>query len=146
MVAQLAGRTAARRFAVNQNHDINVTPFIDVMLVLLIVFIIAAPLATTAINVDIASGGVGPGWTPPVSVMIDDRGGISIRSASVGTISSSLDDLARDLARAARSAGLAHSWIVVSGASHTRYGAFMAVFDRLHADGFTKVTLAGKPA
>ena len=52
----VAGRVAARRFDIRQNHEINVTPFIDVMLVLLIVFIIAAPLATTAINVDIAAG------------------------------------------------------------------------------------------
>ena len=33
---------------------------------------------------------------------------------------------------------------MISGAAHTRYGAFMAVMDRLHADGFTDVTLAAK--
>jgi biopolymer transport protein ExbD len=145
MVAPLAGRAAVRRFVVNQNHDINVTPFVDVLLVLLIVFIIAAPLATTAIKVDIAAGKGSGLATAPVSVMIDERGGISIQSAWAGTIPSSLERLAGDLARASGTSA-AHGWIVVSGAPHTRYGAFMAVLDRLHTDGFTDVTLAEKTA
>jgi biopolymer transport protein ExbD len=61
MTGLLATRRAATRFVVDQNHDINVTPFVDVLLVLLIVFIIAAPLATTAIQVDLAAGNVGAG-------------------------------------------------------------------------------------
>ena len=44
MAAPFAARTADRRFVIDQNHEINVTPFIDVMLVLLIVSIIAAVL------------------------------------------------------------------------------------------------------
>jgi biopolymer transport protein ExbD len=144
MAVQLAGRAAARRFSVNQNHDINVTPFIDVMLVLLIVFIIAAPLATTAINVDIAAGNGGGPITTPVTVMIDDRGAISLQSASVGPTPTSLQQLGRDVAWTSGSAGADHSWIVIRGAAHTRYGAFMAVLDQLHADGFTDVTLADR--
>jgi biopolymer transport protein ExbD len=144
MTAILARRTAARRFAINQNHDINVTPFIDVMLVLLIVFIIAAPLATTAINVDIAAGNGPVAVRAPASILIDDRGALSIHS-SAGTVQTSLERLGRDLATATR-ADAAHSWVVVSSAPHTRYGAFMAVMDQLHADGFSDVTLAAKPA
>jgi biopolymer transport protein ExbD len=144
MSAQFAGRTAARRFAVNQNHDINVTPFVDVLLVLLIVFIIAAPLATTAIKVDIAAG-IGPGAAmTPANILIDDRGALSVR-ASTGTMQTSLERLGHDLATATGS-DAAHSWVVVSGAPHTRYGAFIAVMDRLHSDGFTNVTLAAKTA
>ena len=144
MATQLAGRTVTRRFAVNQNHDINVTPFIDVMLVLLIVFIIAEPLATTAIKVDIAAG-KGPGAVmTPANILIDDRGALSIR-ASTRTVQTSLERLGRDLATATGS-DAAHSWVVVSGAPHTRYGAFMAVMDRLQTDGFTNVTLAAKTA
>jgi biopolymer transport protein ExbD len=144
MTAIPAGRSAARRFAINQNHDINVTPFIDVMLVLLIVFIIAAPLATTAIKLDIAAGtGLGAARTP-ASILIDDRGALSIRS-SAGTVQTSLERLGRDLATTTRT-DAAHSWVIISGAPHTRYGAFMAVMDRLHADGFTDVTLAAKTA
>jgi biopolymer transport protein ExbD len=127
MTAIIAGRTAVRRFDIRQNHDMNVTPFIDVMLVLLIVFIIAAPLATTAINVDIAAGN-GPGAVrTPGSIPIDDRGALSIRS-SAGTVQTSLERLGRDLASATRT-DAARGWVVVDGAPHTRYGAFMAVMD-----------------
>jgi biopolymer transport protein ExbD len=145
MTALLATHRPARRFVVDQNHDINVTPFIDVMLVLLIVFIIAAPLATTAIKVDIAAGNGPAPVRTPVNVLIDDRGAVSIRSGLAGTIPTSLDRLAGDVVKASAASG-GRPWIVVSGARHTRYGAFMAVLDRLHTDGFTKVTLAEKTA
>ena len=141
MVAPLAGRTSARRFIVNQNHDMNVTPFVDVLLVLLIVFIIAAPLATTSIKVDLAAGH-GAGARTPVNVMIDDRGGVSLQSATAGTLPTSLARLSADLTRLAG----ASAPIVITGAAHTRYGAFMAVMDRLHGAGFTDVTLAAKAA
>ena len=141
MVAPLAGRITARRFIINQNHDMNVTPFVDVLLVLLIVFIIAAPLATTSIKVDLAAGH-GAGARTPVSVLIDDRGGVSLQSASAGTVPTSLDRLSSDLTKLAGAAVP----IVITGAAHTRYGAFMAVIDRLHTAGFTDVTLAARAA
>ena len=135
---------AGGRFNIRQNHDINVTPFIDVMLVLLIVFIIAAPLATTAIKVDLAAGnGQGPSRTL-ISILIDDRGRILLRSASHAEVATNLDSLGRDLAKAVGPGRRAD--IVVSGAAHTRYGAFMSVIDRLHTDGFTSVMLADKTA
>jgi biopolymer transport protein ExbD len=114
------------------------------MLVLLIVFIIAAPLATTAINVDIAAGNNSGAGMTPANILIDDRGALSIRS-SARTVQTSLERLGRDLATATGS-DAGHSWIVVTGGAHTRYGAFMAVIDRLHADGYANVTLAAKPA
>ena len=43
-----------------ENHEINVTPFIDVMLVLLIIFMVAAPLATVDINVDLPASNAAP--------------------------------------------------------------------------------------
>src|SRR5665213_869979 len=52
MAAKLAGGGKAR-YELGQNADINVTPFVDVMLVLLIIFMVAAPLATTAIKIDL---------------------------------------------------------------------------------------------
>ena len=53
MAAQLAGGGSKKRFDLNQNRDINVTPFVDVMLVLLIIFMVTAPLATVSIKIDI---------------------------------------------------------------------------------------------
>jgi biopolymer transport protein ExbD len=141
MTLQLASRGAAGRFTLRQNHEMNVTPFVDVLLVLLIVFIIAAPLATTAIDVDIATGhGVTGQIRTPTYVVIDDHGGLALRSAAAGEIPTRLDTLDRDLARLAG----ARAAVMIVGATHTRYGAFVAVIDRLHAGGFTNVTLAGK--
>jgi biopolymer transport protein ExbD len=77
--------------------------------------------------------------------MINDRGGVSIQSALAGTTPTNLDRLAGDVAKASGATG-SRAWIVVSSAPHTRYGAFMAVLDRLHTDGFTEVTLAPNAA
>ena len=57
MAAKLAGGGKAK-YDLGQNADINVTPFVDVMLVLLIIFMVAAPMATVAIKIDLppASG------------------------------------------------------------------------------------------
>ena len=52
MAAKLSGG-AKKRFDLGQNSEINVTPFVDVMLVLLIIFMVAAPLATTALKIDL---------------------------------------------------------------------------------------------
>ena len=141
MTIAFAGRAPAGRFDVRQNHEMNVTPFIDIMLVLLIVFIIAAPLATTAIPLDIAAGH-GFDVVSPAGVLIDEHGGLSISSAK-GTVPTSLEKLGRDLTNTTGADG-PRSWVVVSGAAHTRYGAFMAVMDRLHADGYANVSLAAK--
>ncbi|HZZ87043.1 MAG TPA: biopolymer transporter ExbD [Caulobacteraceae bacterium] len=140
LAAQLGGRTAARRFSLSQNHEINVTPFVDVLLVLLIVFMIAAPLATTAIDIDIAAGGGGPMLTP-IGVLIDEQGSVAVRAPGEAPTISSIARLPADLAKAGAGP---HAWIVITGAPHTRYGAFMQVLDRLHGDGFTDVTLAAK--
>ncbi|MFX4910591.1 biopolymer transporter ExbD, partial [Acinetobacter baumannii] len=53
MAAQLSGPSGGSRFDLGQNSDINVTPFVDVMLVLLIVMMVSAPLATVSIKVDL---------------------------------------------------------------------------------------------
>src|SRR5882757_9186505 len=56
MAAKLAGGGKGR-YELGQNADINVTPFVDVMLVLLIIFMVAAPMATTSIRIDLPPAG-----------------------------------------------------------------------------------------
>ena len=53
MAAKLSGPGGKGRFELGNNSDINVTPFVDVMLVLLIIFMVAAPLATVSIRLDL---------------------------------------------------------------------------------------------
>ena len=53
-----------------ENHEINVTPFIDVMLVLLIIFMVAAPLATVDIKVDLPASTAKPAQRPDKPVFV----------------------------------------------------------------------------
>ena len=71
MAAKLGGG-GKKRFDLGQNADINVTPFVDVMLVLLIIFMVTAPLATVSIKIDIppAKAPTTPS-KPPTYVSID---------------------------------------------------------------------------
>lgn len=66
--------------------DINVTPFVDVMLVLLIVFMVAAPLLTVGVKVDLPKTSAGPvnDQTEPLSVTIDSSGKLFLQDSEIG--------------------------------------------------------------
>jgi biopolymer transport protein ExbD len=68
------------------NHEINVTPFIDVMLVLLIIFMVAAPLATVDVKVDLPVASAAPAPRPdkPVVLSIQADGRFSVDNRPVG--------------------------------------------------------------
>src|SRR5580704_14656050 len=98
MTASLAGHATASRFTARHNHEINVTPFVDVMLVLLIVFIIAAPLATNTLKLDLPRAGGGHAPPPKLAIVsIDAAGGIYISSCSLTDAPTDLDLLASAL-------------------------------------------------
>ena len=69
MAAKLAGGGGGK-FSIEQNSEINVTPFVDVMLVLLIIFMVAAPLATVSIHVELPPAVAKPSPNPPKPVYI----------------------------------------------------------------------------
>ena len=83
------------RFRLGQNSDINVTPFVDVMLVLLIIFMVAlpAPVTELPLNLPPAKAPAGP-VDPPTIINIQTGGGLFI-----GERATSLDRLGADLAR-----------------------------------------------
>ena len=64
MAAKLAG-AGGGKYDVEQNNEINVTPFVDVMLVLLIIFMVAAPLATVSVHVTLPPAVAKPSPNPP---------------------------------------------------------------------------------
>ncbi len=117
-------------------HEINVTPFIDVMLVLLIVFMVAAPLATVSVPLDlpVSSASAVPDQLPPVT--------LSLRS----DLSLHLGDapIARDqmLGRLdALVAGDRGRRIFLRADTSVRYGELMRVMDELRGAGYLKVAL-----
>ena len=77
MAAKLAGGGGGSKFDLGQNSDMNVTPFVDVMLVLLIIFMVVAPIATVSIRLDLPPAKAPPPSEhdkPPTFISIQDSG------------------------------------------------------------------------
>ncbi|MEI9995036.1 MAG: TonB system transport protein ExbD [Rhizomicrobium sp.] len=122
------------------NHEINVTPFIDVMLVLLIIFMVVAPLATVDVPVDLPVSSAGPAPdVEPVFVTLQADHGVSIgdtllKNADVGA---ALD---------AATKGKKDTRIFLRADKRVDYGDVMGLMDQLRKAGYLKVALVGLDA
>jgi biopolymer transport protein TolR len=116
--------------------DINVTPLVDVMLVLLIVFMVTAPLLTTGIAVDLprAESSSLPGQDEPLAVTVDARGRIFLQDSQIA-----LDQLGPRLQ--AVTGRKPDARIFVRGDKGIDYGTVMGVVSAINQAGFTKVAL-----
>ena len=99
MAAKIAGKTGGK-YELGQNSDINVTPFVDVMLVLLIIFMVAAPLATVAIKIDLPPAQAPEDQNKKPTFLSVRRGGAVYLIAPDKTTESPLDGLASILGAA----------------------------------------------
>ncbi|HEX3405794.1 MAG TPA: biopolymer transporter ExbD, partial [Caulobacteraceae bacterium] len=137
MTALIAGARPASRFNTAHNHEINVTPFVDVMLVLLIVFIIAAPLATNTLRLDLPRVDHGMTTPPKLAIIsIDAAGRIYVSAGGEVDAPTDLDKLATALS----AAGPAQATNVsVQADQRVRYGRFVQVLNRLQDDGYYNV-------
>jgi len=119
-------------------RGINVTPFIDVMLVLLIIFMVAAPLATVDIAVDLPSSSAEPQQRPDKPVYLTIKSDLSLAIAD--------DAVARaDLASAldAATGGNRDQRVFLRADRSVPYGEVMAVMNELRAARYLKVALVG---
>ena len=116
--------------------EINVTPLVDVMLVLLIVFMVAAPLLTSGVTVDLPKASAAPisQDSEPVTVSINAEGHIFAGESEV-----QVPELAQKLAAAAD--GKMDRRIFVRGDKAVPYGRIMEVMATVTQAGFTKVAL-----
>jgi len=121
-----------------ETHEINVTPFIDVMLVLLIIFMVAAPLATVDIAVDLPSSSAEPQRKPDKPVYLTVKPDLSL---AVGDDAIPRDALAGALAAA--TGGNKDERIFLRADRVVSYGDVMEVMDALRAAGYLKVALVG---
>ena len=116
-------------------HEINVTPFVDVMLVLLIVFMVSAPLLTAGVPVDLPQAQAKPLTIdkPPVTVTVKE-GKVFVQDNEVP-----IDDLVAKLTAAAKD-GLDER-IYVRGDRAASYGEIMKVMGTISGAGFTHIGL-----
>ena len=127
-------RGRARRHA--PMHEINVTPFVDVMLVLLIVFMVTAPLLTVGVPIELPESRGQQLQTnkEPLTISVQKDGKVYIQETEV-----QLSDLATRL-RAIAKSGYEET-IFVRGDKGIDYGTVMKVMSRIKAGGFKKVSL-----
>jgi biopolymer transport protein ExbD len=134
------------RYTVEQNADINVTPFVDVMLVLLIIFMVAAPLATVSIRLDFP-----PAVPPkdaakpkePTVISIQQDGSVYISGpatpgASKQTSAATLDADIKEVTGMSDPRG---EMIFIRANEEVLYGMFMETMNTLQEDGYFKIGL-----
>ncbi len=125
----------------DETHDINVTPFIDVILVLLIIFMVAAPLSTVDINVDLPTSTAQPAPRPDKPLFLTIK---ADRSLDLGEQPVTRTTLAAMLEAA--SAGDKTQRIFVRGDKSITYGDVMETMNLLRAAGYLKIALVGLDA
>ena len=122
-------------------HEINVTPFIDVMLVLLIIFMVAAPLATVDVRVELPAATAQPQPRPDKPVFLTVKGDLGLALGDVLTTREALGaalDAATGVDREQR--------VFLRADKSVPYGEVMAVLNLLRGDGYLKVALVGLDA
>jgi TonB system transport protein ExbD (group 1) len=142
MAVRLGSRSSGDDLEVQ--HEINVTPFIDVILVLLIIFMVAAPLATVDIGVNLPSSSADPEKQQPrpdkpVFVTVKPDGTIAVGETIIGR---------EMLAGALEAASNGHKdeVIFVRGDKELAYGDLIQVMNLLRDAGYLKLALVGLEA
>jgi biopolymer transport protein TolR len=120
--------------------DINMTPFIDVMLVLLIIFMVAAPLLTSGVAVDLPQSKAGAlnVEQKPIAIAINDSGQVYLMDQPVadGEVLDKLRDLAKDGPDAR---------VYVRASKTVPYGRVAQIMGDLTSAGYKKVALVTDP-
>jgi biopolymer transport protein ExbD len=119
-------------------HEINVTPFIDVMLVLLIIFMVAAPLATVDIAVNLPAATAEPQPRPDKPVFLTVKADLSL---AIGEQPVPRDTLASALEGATK--GDKDTRIFLRADKTVPYGQMMEVMNLMRQAGYLKVALVG---
>jgi biopolymer transport protein TolR len=117
-------------------NEINMTPFIDVMLVLLIIFMVAAPLMTVGVPIDLPESRAAAmeGQTKPITISVDAGGKVFVQDAEVP-----VDQVVERVTTLSKAG--ADERIFIRGDRTADYGTVMRVMGRLNQAGFKKIGL-----
>jgi len=135
MAAHIQGRSAGRRRK-RLMSEINVTPMVDVMLVLLIIFMITSPMLVAGIEVDLpkTDSAAVSGQFKPLVISVDKEGGLFLFESKIEQkdFIAKLNEITKEKTDAR---------IFVKGDKNVSYGTIVDVMARIHNAGFTKVAL-----
>lgn len=136
MGIQLDSGPTVKRHSYQQNAEINITPFVDVILVLLIIFMVAAPLATVDVPVDLPANAAtaSPPPTEPVYVSVQADGGLFVQEQTV-----TLQEL--PAVTHAVTAGDRETRLFLRGDQAVDYGTLMRVMNTLQKAGYARISL-----
>lgn len=141
MAAKLAGPGGGGKYHVEANSEINVTPFVDVMLVLLIIFMVAAPLAVSKIKVElpVANAPDTPNPPKPFNIAMKPGGDTYLQDIPTTT-----DTVGGDLKKMIGSRNPDKERIFIRADKEVLYGDFTKVMASLQDNGFYSVALVGE--
>lgn len=138
MAAKLGGKKGGK-YSLGQNSDINVTPFVDVMLVLLIIFMVSAPPSTLAIKIDLPPAIPNPSDPhpkKPTYISLRQDGSIMITDTKT-----SPETLIADLTAKFAVPNPKTQTVLIRADRLVKYKDFMSVVNILQTNGFYKVAL-----
>jgi biopolymer transport protein TolR len=118
--------------------EINVTPMVDVMLVLLIIFMVSAPLLTVGVPIDLPqtqASSLEATDKEPLTVSVNSKGQVFLQESEVTP-----DELVAKVSAIAKTRGGQDERIFVRGDRTVQYGTVMTVMGRLSAAGFRRLT------
>jgi biopolymer transport protein ExbD len=148
MAAKLSGPSGGDRYIIEQNADINVTPFVDIMLVLLIIFMVSIPPPTASLKLDLPPPQDPKDKIPPkkpvyISVAVDGSlslGGFRDQKTSRETLAADLAS-ALNAAYPENAADPTKNMVLIRADADVQYEKFMDVLNDLEENGYLKIGL-----
>lgn len=136
MGIQFDSGPTVKRHNYQQNAEMNITPFVDVMLVLLIIFMVAAPLATVDVPVDLPSNAAtaSPPPADPIYVSVQASGELYVQETAV-----ELAALVQNVT--ALTGGQTDTRMYLRGDQAVDYGTLMRVMNTLQKAGYVRISL-----
>src|ERR1700744_2819895 len=130
--------------AFSESSDINVTPFVDVMLVLLIIFMVAVPIATVNVKVNFPDSNAAPDTkaAAPVWISMTKGGSVYIGDRRFGSV----EDVGAELEKETPESQRETTRLFLRGDAELPYKTVLELMNRLRNGGFYKISLVGHEA